>query len=337
LRRFVTPGAILTVAVVGVYVMFVVRIVDHLGGIPTSREIQVLLILGGFAAASLTSVERVRRLVLGVLFDWLPFVVLLALYDLLRGYADGVWFRPRWAEQVDVDRVLGGGAVPTVWLQRHLWHGAAHVAWYDYATWATYMTFFFTPALLLAVLWWRSRSAFRELAAVVVVLAFMGLATFALYPALPPWLAADRHLIGPVDRLVPAVNGHIPIVSFEPLWHRGQRYANAVAAVPSLHASFTLLVSLYLVLRTRSRLRFLALLYPPAMAFALVYSGEHFVADILLGWLYTFVAFAAVQKISAHHGSAAVRKSASARSTAPAASSDAREPRTRSANVYPPR
>ena len=337
MRRFVTPRAIVTVAVVGVYLMFVARIVDHLGGIPTSREIQTLVILGGFAAASLTSVARVRKLVLGILFDWLPFVLVLAVYDLLRGSADGALYPAQSALQIDVDKALGAGAVPTVWLQQHLWHGAAHVAWYDYATWATYMTFFFTPALLLAAVWWKSRSAFRELAATFVLLAFMGLVTFLLYPALPPWLAADRGLIGPVVRLVPAVNGHIPIVSFQPLWYRGERYANAVAAVPSLHASFTLLVSLYLVLRTRSRFRFLTLLYPPAMAFALVYSGEHYIADILVGWLYTLIAFAAVQKISAHHGWASVRNSASARAAAPATSSAARDPRTSSANVNPPR
>src|SRR5581483_12103579 len=108
-------GAILTLAVVGVYVMFVVRIVDHLGGIPTSREIQVLLILGGFAAASLTSVERVRKLVLGVLFDWLPFVLVLAGYDLLRGSADGALFHAHAGLQIRLDRALGAGSVPTVW------------------------------------------------------------------------------------------------------------------------------------------------------------------------------------------------------------------------------
>ena len=102
---------------------------------------------------------------------------------------------------------------------------------------------------------------------------------------------------GLVTRLVPAINGHIPIVSFQPLWTRGARYANAVAAVPSLHASFTLLISLYIVLRTRSRFRWLALLYPPAMAFALVYSGEHYLWDIIVGWLYTGVAWVVVTRL----------------------------------------
>ena len=31
-------------------------------------------------------------------------------------------------------------------------------------------------------------------------------------------------------------------------------------------------------------------LYPPAMAFALVYTAEHYLVDVLLGWAYTVVA-----------------------------------------------
>ena len=41
-------------------------------------------------------------------------------------------------------------------------------------------------------LWWRSRAAFRRLAAMVVLLAFAGCTTYVLYPAVPPWLAAYR-------------------------------------------------------------------------------------------------------------------------------------------------
>ena len=35
-------------------------------------------------------------------------------------------------------------------------------------------------------------------------------------------------------------------------------------------------------------------LYPVAMLFALVYTAEHYVVDILLGWVYCVVAFLAV-------------------------------------------
>ena len=40
--------------------------------------------------------------------------------------------------------------------------------------------------------------------------------------------------------------------------------------------------------------RVLLALYPIAMTYALVYTSEHYVVDILLGWLYTAVTFLAV-------------------------------------------
>jgi membrane-associated phospholipid phosphatase len=62
-----------------------------------------------------------------------------------------------------------------------------------------------------------------------------------------------------------------------------------VAAVPSLHAAYTLLFALFLW-PIAGRARPLLALYPVAMAFALVYSAEHYVSDILLGWAYTLAA-----------------------------------------------
>ena len=43
--------------------------------------------------------------------------------------------------------------------------------------------------------------------------------------------------------------------------------------------------------KSAGRWRWLLPLYPLAMAFALVYTGEHFVIDVLLGWLYATVVF----------------------------------------------
>ena len=38
-------------------------------------------------------------------------------------------------------------------------------------------------------------------------------------------------------------------------------------------------------------------LYPLAMAFTLVYTGEHFVIDVLLGWLYASTIFVAGNRL----------------------------------------
>ena len=66
----------------------------------------------------------------------------------------------------------------------------------------------------------------------------------------------------------------------------GYQYTNNVAAVPSLHTAFSLLITLMLWPRERKWLRPLVASYPLAMTFSLIYTGEHYVADVLLGWAY---------------------------------------------------
>ena len=81
-------------------------------------------------------------------------------------------------------------------------------------------------------------------------------------------------------------------------WRAATPYANNVAAVPSLHAAFSLLVAITLWPRKHKWLRPLVALYPLAMAFSLIYGAEHYFSDILLGWIYTIVAVLAARAVS---------------------------------------
>jgi membrane-associated phospholipid phosphatase len=133
----------------------------------------------------------------------------------------------------------------------------------------------------------------------VSLLAVVGFATYALYPAVPPWLAAYQGHMPPVDRIVPYAWSNIHVFSFDTLFQTGSQYANDVAAMPSLHSAYSMLITLYLWGMTRSRwLRALLAAYPPAMAFALVYTAEHFVIDVLAGWLYAVAVFMAVNELA---------------------------------------
>ncbi len=221
---------------------------------------------------------------MGVLRDWLPFFAVLIAYDSLRGTAGrlaSVHFLP----QLQFDRTLFGGQVPTVTLQRWLWHG--HVVWYDVIAWAVYMTHFFLTPVLAAILWKFDRGRFKTFVRSVILLSFAGLATYALYPAAPPWLASQRHLIAPITRIIPMVWRVLPVHGAGSMAETGYQFANNVAAMPSLHAAFSLLVAITLWPRKHTWLRPLVALYPLAMAFTIVYTGEHYVSDVLAGWLYT--------------------------------------------------
>ncbi len=71
------------------------------------------------------------------------------------------------------------------------------------------------------------------------------------------------------------------------LLHAGQGQVNPVAAVPSLHTAFAVLLCLFALRLVRRRWQRVALVaYAVAMPLVLVWSGEHYVVDTVLGAVY---------------------------------------------------
>jgi membrane-associated phospholipid phosphatase len=87
-----------------------------------------------------------------------------------------------------------------------------------------------------------------------------------------------------VERIVGRGWGNLHLHSATALIDQGQASVNLVAAIPSLHAGLTAAVSAFLWTRVRRKWRPLLVAYPLIMAFTLVYTAEHYVVDILLGW-----------------------------------------------------
>lgn len=264
-------------------------------GVPLSRDRLLMWILLGLLAFSLTNVRGWTR---SVVLEWLPFALILWAYDLLRGHADSLLFSAHVRPQIRAEEMLFGGTVPTVWLQEHLWHGAWSLRWYDYGACLVYVSYFLATYLVAAFLWFFARDLFRRFVATVSVLALMGFATYALFPAAPPWLASEYGLLDPTTRSIGFAWSHIQIAHFDALFEKGSQYSNPVAAVPSLHAAYTLLISLVLWNLAPRWGRVLLAAYPWAMAFALVYTAEHYFVDILVGWTYALVAFWTINRVA---------------------------------------
>jgi hypothetical protein len=260
-------------------------------GIPYQRDLLAIWLLLGLLCFSLSDLRGYAR---GVVLEWLPFIGLLIAYDSLRGSASHV-FGVHYLPQLQIDQTLFGGTAPTVTLQHWLWHG--QVVWYDVIFWGVYLTHFFATPVLAAVLWKIDRARFRTFIVLVAALSFAGLATYALYPAAPPWMASQAHLISPVTRIVPLVWQALGLHSAGSVFESGSQYANNVAAVPSLHAAFSLLVAITLWPRKHKWLRPIVALYPLAMAFSLVYGAEHYFSDIVLGWMYTIATLFAARAL----------------------------------------
>jgi hypothetical protein len=273
-----------------VYVLALVLEI-HFNGVPWGRARLLAWVALGLVLFSLATPRRIPRLVL----DWAPLAAILLIYDLLRGYADGLLFPAHTLPQIDADAWLFGRPIPTVWLQEHLWHGAHHLHWWDYATWGIYLSHFVATLIVAGSLWLWAHDKFARYASMVCALALMGFATYVLFPAVPPWMASGDAYIDHTQRIVGVVWAQIPIGHFSGMFQSGQHYANNVAAMPSLHAGYSMLITLYLWPLVPRWCRVPLALYPLAMMFALVYSAEHYVVDCLAGWVYALIAYSAVQ------------------------------------------
>ena len=249
-------------------------------GVQTSRLVLASIIMTGLG---LTSIGRGWRATVQVVVDWLPFSAVLMLYDRTRGVADGLGISVHEHDILDAEKWLFGGTEPTVWLQQHL-YDAAHVHWYDALITLVYTSHFLATPILAAILWLRDRALWLRYISRVIALALAGLLTYCLFPEAPPWMAARDGLSDPVARL--SARGWVWL-HFENLndvlAHAQADGSNPIAAMPSLHLAFAVLVALTIGARLRTRWRWLLVLYPLAMGFTLVYTGEHYVLDLIVG------------------------------------------------------
>lgn len=281
-RLPVRPATALRIAVPLAYAA-TATVVFATRGVPLERGLLTVWILGALLSLSIGNLAGFGR---SVLLEWLPLLAALTAYDELRGVGGGSFpIHSRFQIWIDRD-VFGFGHVPTVWLQHELWH-PGRVSALDVTAWVTYMSFFLVTPILLGILWLLDRPAFRSYARQLTLLSFLAVAFFTAMPTMPPWLASATGSIGPSDRLIGQIGARFPWFDGSTLWERGLHLANDLAAFPSLPEGMTVLVAVALWRRVPRVVRPLLAAYPLAMAFALVYTGEHYVTDLVAGALCT--------------------------------------------------
>jgi hypothetical protein len=235
-------------------------------------------------------IDQPRRVHLRFARDWLPIVVLLVVYNFSRGLADQ-GRTPHAFELVQADRAMFGGHVPTVWLQERLYDPDS-VRWWDVVASWVYFSHFVAALGVAVVLWMRNRPRWAAFMRRWFALSALGLVTYFAYPAAPPWWAAKFGLLPDVVRISTRGWRAIGLHGAGNVLNAGQFAANPVAAMPSLHTAFALFVVVFFFNRIQRRWWPVLLVYPAAMTLTLVYTGEHYVIDVLVGWLYVAFAFA---------------------------------------------
>ncbi|HZT96708.1 MAG TPA: phosphatase PAP2 family protein [Chloroflexota bacterium] len=257
--------------------------------------------------------------------DWSVFIVVLVAWQVTGGLASAFHFPLHIRAMIDADRFMFG-QVPTVWLQQHLFQ-VNHIAWYDVMSVAVYSLHFVLPLAAGLVLWLANRRLYYRYAICFVVASVLGFATYIVYPAAPPWMAVNhcpnmngtwacdagdnwRHFLpwfydSKLHHWVPGVydvwnltkagwvtnkHGNLTIggltVGFD-----------QVGAIPSEHVMYPWLVFLFFR-KQFGRIGNLMVVYVSLVMFAIVYTGQHYVVDGIVGIVYASAVYVLVMRVA---------------------------------------
>jgi hypothetical protein len=235
--------------------------------------------------------------------SWLPLLVLLLAYELMRGLADDAGFPLHMEDLIVAERLLALGALPTQILQ-DTFHNGSGIEPVGLIATTVYMLHFAVPIGAALVLWAWRRPHFHDFMAGLILLSLAAFMTFVVFPAAPPWFAAERGLLNGPDGM-PVVVYMKPLVfdavaagmGFDgELVYNSVFYGlgpNHVAAWPSLHVAYPFIAFLFLR-RAFGRVAWSAFGYTLVVAFSVVYTGDHWVIDAIAGMAYAFVAYYAI-------------------------------------------
>ena len=222
---------------------------------------------------------------------WALYTGAFALFSIVRSFADETGVATHISDLVTAEKTLAFGSVPTVWLQTHLFD-PRQIGWLDRAATYTHWSYFVLPHIFAAYLFLERRHLFERYVLLFVGVLAAGLVIAFIFPAAPPWAASLTGHLDPTYKVVGEVGSELNVNLYQ-YFDNQIRSSNPVAAMPSVHMAISVIV-LLIAFRINWLLGGLALAYNAAMAFSLVYLGEHYVLDILAGVLLTVALYAAM-------------------------------------------
>jgi membrane-associated phospholipid phosphatase len=143
------------------------------------------------------------------------------------------------------------------------------------------------PLLFAGILFFKKRNLFFQFSLTFFLVNIIGFFGYYLYPAAPPWYVAQNGF-----EFVSSIPGNaaglqrfdvffgIPI--FEGIYAKS---SNVFAAMPSLHAAYMMIVVFFGIKSRMKAWNILFVIITLGIWFTAVYSGHHYILDVLAGMI----------------------------------------------------
>ena len=219
---------------------------------------------------------------------WSAYVLGFGAFAYLRTFADETGVPWQYDYVVALERAVALGTIPTVWLQDRLVTPGEY-GLLAQSMYAVYFSYFFAVHAVAVIVWRKHREFFPLFVTAVLATYWAGLAISFALPTAPPWLAANEGLVPHVQRIVVDLTSEVSAEASEVGY--AVSGSNPVAAMPSLHMAISVTIALFWA-RVGGRVAVLGgAAYAAVMGFALIYLGEHYLADVVAGVATAWVAW----------------------------------------------
>lgn len=251
------------------------------------------LVLVGFFNTCYFASRVTRRFILGFSI----FIVYWIVFDYMKAFPNYHYNEVHIASLYHAEKAFFGirenGLLltPNEFLALHATTAVDILAGFFYLCWIP------VPLAFAAILFFKNRNAFFQFSLTFFLVNLIGFVGYYLYPAAPPWyvakygfdfLSATPGNTAGLERF----DVYFGTSIFESIYAKS---SNVFAAMPSLHASYMLIVLLY---GLKFRLKAWNVLFTLIMLgiwFTAVYSGHHYVLDVLAGIACAFIGFSVFQ------------------------------------------
>ena len=232
----------------------------------------------------------------GEFHAWAFYIVSIYFFTQLRDAADETAIAASTGYVRDWEEWMFGGTTPSAWLQAELGGGSGNPGALAYLSTLLHWTWFFFPHVMVAGTFFWKREMFFRVTAIMVAIFYTGVALYYLVPTVPPWLAAQEGNATGITRIISDVGGTLFGQSLSDRFFELLAEPNARAAMPSLHFAASFQVVLIGWMLRLPWMSVVAGVYSAALGFALIYLGEHYFVDILVGGLAAAVSFFIVER-----------------------------------------
>jgi len=272
-KRFTKQNIIINILLVTLYISFNVMI----GDLRDEHIILAVLWIVAYYAHSKT-----RRFVLGFSF----FILFWILYDSMRAIPNYTVNTVHIKQPYNLEKFLFGIKYNGDILTPNEYFAITSNKIFDFLSGFFYINWMPVPLGFGLYLYIKDKKLFLQYSIAFLIINILGFVIYYLYPAAPPWYVAkygfDLHIGVPGDRAgLVRFDDLVGVPVFKNIYNKN---ANVLAAMPSLHAAYPLIVLYYAIKKKMKKTAIVIfVIFALGIWFSAIYSNHHYAIDVLAG------------------------------------------------------